>query len=214
MKRNPFTGEEMKTIATIREDKRKAGLLQLAADSVKMVEYGEPGSDGKRAKRPASVGVIYDIPALDESYKEDCVDQIGADLVDLNRVMKRFEKSGELAELIKLGMGREGVGDYADFTGAPDFQAALDIVNLGKEQFSLLSAPVRERFGGDASKFMDFVSDPKNVDEMERLGLLKPDVVAARQAARNKPSSASVATGAPQATPPASSPAGGQPAAT
>lgn len=203
-----------KTVTSIRDEKRKAGLAAKALHDAELVEYGEPRPDGTRATRPRSVGQTYDIPPIDGTYCPDKVDQAGADLVDLNRVMARFEKTGQLAELIALGMGSDN-GAYDDFTAAPDFQAALDIVNKGNEQFALLSAKIRQRFNGDPVEFMAFVSDPKNIDEMETLGLLSPQAVAARKAARGDTSGVSNPPASPPATPPASPvPAGGQPAST
>lgn len=211
MSKNVFTGEELVTPATQLQEARKAGLALKALHDAELVEYGEIGPNGKRPTRPRSVGQVYDIPPIDGTYCPDRVDQTGKDAVDLNRVMKRFEKTGQIEELIRLGAGtNEGLG-YDDFTNAPDFQSAMDIYNHGREQFSKLDAKVRARFNGDPREFMAFVSDPKNADEMELMGLLNPEVVKARQAARSVRKDAPAASGEPQATPPASqAPGAGQ----
>lgn len=200
----------MKTVESEFEEAGRKGKALKALHDAEIVVQG----NGLEA--PRSRGAKYDIPPTDGTYKADQVDQTGKDSVDLNRVMKRFEKTGQLAELIKLGMGSESGGFYGDFTNAPDFQEALNITIHAQEQFALLSAEVRNRFDNDPAKFLAFASDAKNVDEMETLGLLKPEVVEARQKARRegKPvpspkdvaSTASVPSGSPQATPPASPP--------
>ena len=77
-------------------------------------------------------------------------------------------------------------GRYGDFSAVPDYQQALAIVRHADEQFANLDVTVRNRFDNDPVKFLAFVEDPKNIDEVERMGLLKPEVVEARRLARVK----------------------------
>lgn len=190
----------MKTELTELEEARKGPLALKALHDAELVPFGERGE-----LRPRSRGKSYGIPPTDGTYKPCQTDQTGKDTVDLNAVMKRYEKTGKLTELIQLGMGGEG-GFYGDFTDAPTFQEALNITIHAQQQFALLDAAVRERFKNDPAQFLAFVGDQKNVDEMEKMGLLKPEVVAARQAARLKgqqpPSTASAQAAGGQATPP------------
>lgn len=199
--KNAITGETLVTPTTVLQDARKAGLALKALHDAELVEYGEVRPDGTRATRPRSVGQVYDIPPADGTYCPDRVDQTGADAVDLNRVMKRFEKTGQIEELIKLGAGTEAGLGYDDFTNAPDFQSAMDIYNHGREQFAKLDAKVRARFEGNAALFMEFVSDPKNIDEMELMGLLSPDATKKRQADRGNKYAAAAASPPSQPSP-------------
>lgn len=99
---------------------------------------------------------------------------------DINLLFKRFERTGQLPEMIVRD------GRYGDFSSVPDFQAAHEIVRHAEEQFMNLDAPVRNRFDNDPVKFLAFVSDPKNEDEMEKMGLLNKEALDRRAAARAK----------------------------
>lgn len=99
---------------------------------------------------------------------------------DLNEMFRRFEKTGQLPNLI----AREG--RYGDFSSVPDYQEACEIVRHANEQFENLDVAIRNRFANDPAKFLEFATDPKNLDDMEKMGLLKPEVVKARAEAREK----------------------------
>ncbi|QXP08288.1 MAG: internal scaffolding protein [Arizlama microvirus] len=98
---------------------------------------------------------------------------------DINAIMKRFERTGQLPDMIVK------TPRYGDFSEVPTYQEALEIVNLANDQFANLDVSIRNRFDNDPAKFLNFATDSKNVDELERFGLLKPEAVKARQAARN-----------------------------
>lgn len=95
---------------------------------------------------------------------------------DINLIMKRFEKTGQLPDMIVRNPA------YGDFSNAPDYQEALHIVRHAEEQFSNLDAPVRNRFSNDPVKFLEFANDPANVDELDKMGLLNESAKAALKA--------------------------------
>lgn len=98
-----------------------------------------------------------------QEFKDEC---------DINYIMKRCMKNPNLLQdLIRRD------GSYGDFSDAPDFMAAQDIIVKGKEQFAKLSAQQRDRFANDPVKFLEFASNAQNADEMAKLGLLKPEAV-------------------------------------
>nr|QJB18997.1 MAG: internal scaffolding protein [Microvirus sp.] len=97
---------------------------------------------------------------------------------DINLIMKRYEKTGVLPDLIVKD------GRYGDFSEVPDYQEACNIVKMADEQFAALDVTIRNRFANDPANFLAFVTDPKNIDEVEKMGLLKPEIVAQRQAER------------------------------
>lgn len=96
------------------------------------------------------------------SFKEEC---------DINNIMKRFEKTGILPEMIKAKP------QYGDFSNPLDFQDAMNLVVHANEQFAALPARVRDRFGNDAARFLEFAQDGSNRDEMKKLGLLSPEAL-------------------------------------
>lgn len=84
---------------------------------------------------------------------------------DINNIMANYQNTGLLPDMIKTNPV------YGDFSDPQSYQEAMNIVLFAEEQFLSLSAHVRERFGNDPQKFLEFTSDPKNQDEMEKLGL-------------------------------------------
>jgi len=123
-----------------------------------------------------------DRPALtsDLSFEGDKGVTKQADLrdADINLIFKRFEKTGQLPDLILKN------GHYGDFSSVPDYQESLEIVRNAQNQFDALDVNLRNRFENDPAKFLEFVSNPANADELEKMGLLKPEAVEARAAAR------------------------------
>lgn len=74
--------------------------------------------------------------------------------------------------------------DIADAVN--DFQSAMNQVNEARDQFMSLPASLRSKFDNDAGMFVNFVSDPANLDKMEEYGLLSPEAVNKRVSARQE----------------------------
>jgi len=87
---------------------------------------------------------------------------------DINNILKRYEKTGLLPEMIKDNPV------YGDFCDVPSYMDAVEIVSKAQEQFDNLDAQVRARFWNDPAKFLEFCTNDANREEMGRLGLLKP----------------------------------------
>lgn len=114
--------------------------------------------------------------ASDLSFQGDkgVTKQSDAKDCDINLLFKRFERSGQLPDMI-LREPR-----YGDFSAVPDYQEACNIVKLASEQFNNLDVAIRNRFANDPVKFLEFVNDEKNIDEIDRMGLLTPEASKAR----------------------------------
>lgn len=91
-----------------------------------------------------------------QSFRDEC---------DINNVMKKFERTGILPEMIKQNP------QYGDFSDVESFQEAQNIVIHANEQFMALDAHIRKRFDNNPAKFLEFVSYPENLDEMVKLGI-------------------------------------------
>lgn len=117
--------------------------------------------NGSRAVR-----YISELPSRTKpNFKDDC---------DIKYILQRFIKDGVLNATVREPLPP---GDYSD---APrDYQAALNMVIDTQRRFEDLPAPLRDRFDNDPHVFLEFVSDPKNVDEMYDLGLLVKPIVPA-----------------------------------
>jgi phage internal scaffolding protein len=106
---------------------------------------------------------------LDFAGDKGLTKQSDAKDCDINLIMKRFEKTGTLPNMIARD------GHYGDFSNVPDYQEALEIVRLANDQFGNLDANIRNRFENDPAKFLAFATDPKNLEEMEKMGLLNEE---------------------------------------
>jgi len=84
---------------------------------------------------------------------------------DINNILKRYQKTGQLPDLIKQNP------QYGDFTNVLSYQESLNTVAMAQAQFNALDAHIRERFMNDPARFLEFATNPKNNKELIRLGL-------------------------------------------
>lgn len=97
--------------------------------------------------------------------------QSDADAADINKILERYQRTGLLPEIIKVEPR------YGDFSDAPTFLEAQQIVQHALFQFENLDAQVRKRFQNDPSQFLDFASNPDNASELVKLGLASEKAV-------------------------------------
>lgn len=65
---------------------------------------------------------------------------------------------------------------FGDFANVPDYMSAFNAVSRVQEQYMGLPSSIRKRFTSPA-RIIEFISDPENKAEAEKLGLLpKPPV--------------------------------------
>lgn len=104
--------------------------------------------------------------AYEEKY-ETLTQQSDKTDADINIIMARFGATGQLPQRIEPGQ-------YADFTNAPDFRAAQEILLEAREAFGNVDAQIRKKFNNDPAEFFAFVNNPDNLDEMRKMGLANP----------------------------------------
>lgn len=93
--------------------------------------------------------------------------QFARDL-DMNVIVKRYAQ-GHMPPAY-------GGGQYMDTTILPrDYQEAMDKVILANRSFEALPAQLRDRFGNSPHAMINFITDPKNKAEAQRLGIIAPD---------------------------------------
>jgi len=88
------------------------------------------------------------------------------DDTDVNNIVERFLRTGELSNMIQ----QDPI--YGDFVDVPTYEEAFNIVLFANEQFDALPSNLRERFFNSPAKFLEFCSNPDNRDEMVKLGLM------------------------------------------
>ncbi|AXH75995.1 MAG: internal scaffolding protein [Microviridae sp.] len=91
-----------------------------------------------------------------QSFKDEC---------DINVIMKRYQATGILEHT------REAAGQFLDVSGI-EFQSAMNVVAEAQSLFADLPAQIRSRFENDPARLLDWVHDPKNVQEAASLGFL------------------------------------------
>lgn len=91
-----------------------------------------------------------------QSFKNEC---------DINRIMKRYQQTGVIDH---INRAQPRFGDIEVY----DFQESMNIVLEAEARFAALPSEVRDRFGNDPARLLDFVSKPENAQEAVKLGLL------------------------------------------
>lgn len=84
---------------------------------------------------------------------------------DINNIIANYQKSGQVQHLNKRQ------GGYGDVSAATSYQEALELVERAEEEFSRLPAKLRFKLDNDPYKFLEYVNNPENYDEMVELGL-------------------------------------------
>lgn len=86
------------------------------------------------------------------------------DETDINVLVRRFGVTGSMPVPDRLPT-------YADFDDVFDYQSAQNAIIAANQAFYALDADLRNRFANSPQKFLEFVTDPANADELVRLGL-------------------------------------------
>ena len=92
---------------------------------------------------------------------------------------QEFAKEGDVNEIMRkyaAGLAPIPSGSrppqFGDFSNGLDYQAMLDKLNKAREEFEALPSRIRDRFGNDPAKLLEFLSDESNRDEAIKLGLV------------------------------------------
>lgn len=132
---------------------------------------------------------VYDDSStiVDCSKEPSLTVQSEAEKCDINYIVARAI-AGEFVDHMASRPGEFGV----DVSMVQDYKSALDFVQEADRQFMELPAGIRNRFDNDPGKFLQFLDDPKNVEEGRKLGIYKPlpagsAVVPAEQAEGRRP---------------------------
>lgn len=127
-------------------------------------------------------GKCYTIATLPEDWSEShglkCPEPTRAvqdhkEDADINTIVRNFGVTGKLPDVVR-------VPSYGDFDGISDFREAVEAVRAAEESFLLLPSDLRARLDHDPQRFLEYVQDPRNLEEMRKLGLA---VVAPAEAA-------------------------------
>jgi len=113
-------------------------------------------------------GLVCEEPTrAQQHHKDEC---------DINVILERFGKTGHLpVNAIS--------GTYGDFSGVHDYHTAINTLIAAEGEFAALPAHLRQRFANDPANLIQFLDNPDNQAEAEKLGLVNISSTANNQPA-------------------------------
>ncbi len=106
-----------------------------------------------------SVGIDFEgtTSRTKQSMRDEC---------DVNLIMRKWRKTGELAHL------KQGTPRYGDFTNADDYLLACNRVLEAQQCFDALSSRIRDKMNNNPAELLAFLENPENREEAIELGLV------------------------------------------
>lgn len=84
---------------------------------------------------------------------------------DINNIVATYHKTGFLP-------GNPKILQYEDVSSPQTFQESLNTVIAAKNHFEALPSIIRNRFANDPKRMLQFLADPDNREEAEKLGMV------------------------------------------
>lgn len=88
------------------------------------------------------------------------------DQVNINKIMSRANRTGQIPF-------EDKERTFADVSDIGDYRESLEKIKNADAEFMELPSDVRSRFSNDPGQLIDFIKDPKNIDEARELGLAR-----------------------------------------
>ena len=121
------------------------------------IRAGYQALDSKDVRRP--VITINKEPTM---TKKSMAEQL-----DVNNIVKKYNQTGVLQKMTQF----EGV--YGEFDSM-DMRDAINKVERATELFMEVPSEIRGKFENDAGAFIDYATNPQNIDQMRDWGLAEP----------------------------------------
>lgn len=100
-----------------------------------------------------------------EFLEPTLTEQHHRETVSIHSILKRYQATGVIDHVAKHQ------GTYFDYSEVPDFQTAQQMVADAHSMFETVPSEIRAEFGNDPAKFIDFMQNPENRNEIEAYGL-------------------------------------------
>jgi len=108
-------------------------------------------------------GLVCELPTrTQQHHKDEC---------DINVILERFGKTG-LVPVNAIS------ATYGDFSGVHDYHTAMNALIAAESEFAALPAQIRNKFANDPANLVQFLDNPDNRAEAEKLGLVNISPVA------------------------------------
>lgn len=112
--------------------------------------------------RDSVEGITFTEPTLaQQHFKDEC---------DVNNILRKYEATGLVTHVAN------GTPSYGDFSSVLEFQQAQNILIEAQDAFYALPASLRKRFDNDPAVMLEFIENPDNREEAEKLGLLNKSI--------------------------------------
>lgn len=89
------------------------------------------------------------------------------DEADINTIVRNFGVTGQLPTGVKVPF-------YEDFDEVIDYRTAIERAREAEASFMAMPSELRARLDHDPQKFLEYCADPRNLEEMRKLGLAVP----------------------------------------
>lgn len=80
-------------------------------------------------------------------------------------MMEKYSKTG----MLPVNNMSQSFGDFSEAT---DYASSMLQIQRAEEDFLELPVSIRKRFSQDPQKLLEFLNDPKNREEADKLGLI------------------------------------------
>lgn len=97
-----------------------------------------------------------------QAFKDEC---------DINRIMARYEATGQIEHLSKK------TPLFGDFSNFENYQDLCNRANEVNEAFQALPSELRKELNYRPEAFVPWLSDPANRDKAVKYGLMRPQAV-------------------------------------
>lgn len=108
--------------------------------------------------RDSVEGITFDEPSMaQQHFKDEC---------DVNNILRKYQSTGLVTHVAN------GIPSYGDFSSVLEYQQAQNILIEAQDAFEALPASLRKRFDNDPAVMLEFIENPDNREEAEKLGLV------------------------------------------
>lgn len=128
---------------------------ELTKDVMKKLADGKHIILRKNGSRQV-ITVNHSPSKTDQSWKKD---------TDVNEIMRKFQKTGQITHLSTI---QERYGDVSD---VPDLDVAMQQIEDAQSAFMAMPSALRKKFNNDPADMINWLQDPRNDEEAITLGL-------------------------------------------
>lgn len=98
----------------------------------------------------------------DFSMKAPLTEQSHAEGCDIRNILRRAQATGQMPHY---------GGDFKDLPNVPTFHEAQNLLATASQTFDSLPLQIRQKMNHSPVEFLQFITDPKQREAMEKLGL-------------------------------------------